>query len=444
LTAIIWLSLRFELTARADPKEFHLMNPQEDEVNNKNAPAEPIRVLHIITRMIVGGAQENTLLSVVGLDAMSQYDVTLVSGIDKGREGELLSQARETTKLIVLPEMGRSINPFADLVAFWSLFHLIRKGRYHIVHTHSSKAGVLGRLAAWFAGTPVIVHTLHSLVFHDYQPWIVNRAWWLSKKICAPLTDFFISVSDVISEKAIAAGIAKPELFRTIYSGMELDWFLNAKFDAREVREEFGIPLDAPVVGKIARLFPLKGHDELMDAAPEIVKRVPNVRFFLIGDGILLEHLQDRARNYGILDNFVFAGLIDRARIPEMISAMDVVVHTSLREGLARVLPQSLAMGKPCVSFDIDGAREVVIDDYTGYLVKAFDSEGLADRVVRLLGNDELRKKLGANGKRHVDPNFRSEKMVADISEVYEMLLERYVNRVEAFNRKGAPRKLIS
>ncbi len=389
--------------------------------------------------MIVGGAQENTLLTVIGLDAMPEYEVTLLSGIDKGREGELLSQARETTQLIVLPEMGRSINPFSDVVAFWKLYKVIRAGRYHIVHTHSSKAGVLGRLAAWLAGTPLIVHTLHSLVFHDYQPWIANRTWRIVKKICAKVTDYYISVSEVIVEKAIAAGIAKPEKFRTIYSGMELDWFLSAKFDTEKVKKEFGIPSDVPVVGKIARLFPLKGHDQLMDAAPEIVKRIPNVRFFLIGDGILLEHLQERARESGILENFVFAGLIDRERIPEMISAMDVVVHTSLREGLARVLPQSLAMGKPCVSFDIDGAREVVINDRTGYLVEAFDSAGLANGVARLLEDEQLRKQFGENGRRHVDPNFRAEKMVADISEVYQMLLNQHANRVLAFDRKNSP-----
>jgi glycosyltransferase involved in cell wall biosynthesis len=409
------------------------MKSLQDNAENRT---EPIRVLHIITRMIVGGAQENTLLSVVGLDAMPQYDVTLVSGIDKGREGELLSQARETTNLIVLPEMGRSINPFSDVVAFYKLYKLIKRGRYHIVHTHSSKAGVLGRIAAWLAGTPIVVHTLHSLVFHDYQPWLVNRAWWLAKKICAPITDFYISVSDVISEKAIAAGIAPREKFRTIYSGMELDWFLNAKFDAKKIRNEFGIPTDAPVVGKVARLFPLKGHDQLMDAAPEIVRRVPNVRFLLIGDGILLEHLESRARGYGILDNFVFAGLIDRERIPEMISAMDVLVHTSLREGLARVLPQALAMGKPCVAFDIDGAPEVVINDKTGYLVKAFDSHGLADRISQLLGDNTLRETFGQNGRRHVDPNFRTEKMVADISEVYQMLIEKHADRIRKFDAK--------
>jgi glycosyltransferase involved in cell wall biosynthesis len=399
---------------------------------------KPIRVLHIITRMIVGGAQENTLLSVVGLNAMPEYDVTLASGIDRGREGELLSQAREQCHLVVVPEMGRSINPLSDFVAFWKLYRLIKKGRYHIVHTHSSKAGVLGRIAASLAGTPLIVHTLHSLVFHDYQPWIVNRAWWLAKKICAPVTDFYISVSEVIAQKAIDAGIAPPEKFRTIYSGMELDWFLSAEFDKDKVKGEFGIPLDSPVVGKVARLFPLKGHDQLMDAAPEIVRRVPSVRFFLIGDGILLEHLQKRARDYGILDNFVFAGLIDRERIPEMISAMDVIVHTSLREGLARVLPQALAMGKPCVSFDIDGAREVVINDKTGYLVDACDSKTLADRIVQLLDDGDLRRRFGDNGRRHVDPNFRAEKMVADISDVYQMLLTKHAQRIHAFDAKNA------
>lgn len=387
--------------------------------------------------MIVGGAQENTLLSVIGLDALPEYEVTLMSGIDKGREGELLSMAREKCRLIIVPEMGRSINPFSDLIAFWKIYRLIRKGRYHIVHTHSSKAGVLGRIAAWLAGTPIIVHTLHSLVFHDYQPWFINKSWRGIKKMCAPITDFFISVSEIIVQKAIKAGIDKPEKFRTIYSGMELDWFLNANFDEKKVRREFGIPEDAPVVGKIARLFPLKGHDQLMDAAPEIVRRIPDVRFFLIGDGILLEHLQKRAREYGILDNFVFAGLIDRERIPEMISAMDVVVHTSLREGLARVLPQALAMGKPCVSFDIDGAPEVVINDKTGYLVEAYDHKGLAEGISRILKNDALRQQMGENGRRHVDPAFRAETMVREIAEVYEMLLKKYSGRIEKFNVKS-------
>ncbi len=398
--------------------------------------AEPLRVLHIITRLIVGGAQENTLLSVEGLDKLSEYEVTLATGIDNGPEGDLLERARRTTRLIVIPELGRSINPFADLKAFWKLYRLIRNGRYHIVHTHSSKAGVLGRIAAKLAGTPIIVHTLHSLVFHEYQPWVVNRLWRAVKKLCAPMTDHFISVSEIISQKAIAAGIDRSEKFTTVYSGMELDWFLKAEADPIAVRREFGIPDDALVVGKIARLFPLKGHDQLMDAAPAIVKRHPDVRFFLVGDGVLYDHLRKRALDAGILNNFVFAGLIPRERIPEMLSVMDVLVHTSLREGLARVLPQALAMGKPCVSFDIDGAPEVVIPDQTGYLVRPGDSVGLADAIARLLDDLELRTRMGAAGRRKVDPAFRAETMVNEISKVYKKLVNKHFLRLERFEKR--------
>ena len=399
---------------------------------------QPVRVLHIITRLIVGGAQENTLLSVEGLDRLEEYEVVLVTGVDNGPEGDLLERARRTTRLVIVPELGRSINPLSDVAAFFKLYRLIRRGRYHIVHTHSSKAGVLGRLAARLAGTPIVVHTLHSLVFHDYQPWLVNRLWWAVKKLCAPLTDHFISVSSVISQKAIAAGIARPEKFTTIYSGMELDWFLDSKVDPAAVRREFGIPADAPVVGKIARLFSLKGHDQLLDAAPEVVRRHPDVRFFLIGDGLLYEHLRSRAREAGILDNFVFAGLIPRERIPEMIAVMDVVVHTSLREGLARVLPQALAMGKPCVSFDIDGAPEVVIPGETGYLVRPGDARGLADAISELLANPQLRARMGESGRRRVDPAFRAETMVEQIGLVYQSLLSRYARRLSRFDRRQA------
>jgi glycosyltransferase involved in cell wall biosynthesis len=398
--------------------------------------ADPIRVLHIITRMIVGGAQENTLLSVEGLDALPEYEVTLASGVDNGPEGDLLARARHTTRLLIVPELGRSINPLSDVKAFWKLYRLIRKGRYHIVHTHSSKAGVLGRLAAKMAGTPLIVHTLHSLVFHEYQPWIINRLWRAVKKFCAPVTDHFISVSRIISQKAIAAGIDKPEKFTTIYSGMELDWFLKAQVDPAAVRREFGIPEDAPVVGKIARLFPLKGHDQLLDAAPSIVAQHPKVRFFLIGDGVLHEHLRERASEAGILENFVFAGLVGRERIPAMLSAMDVLVHTSLREGLARVLPQALAMGKPCVSFDIDGAPEVVVTDETGYIVRPGDTRGLSNAISRLLMDQQLRERMGEAGRRLVDPAFRAEIMVKEISAVYEMLINRHPERVARFNKR--------
>ncbi|MFM9903053.1 MAG: glycosyltransferase family 4 protein [Pyrinomonadaceae bacterium] len=395
-----------------------------------------LRVLHIITRMILGGAQENTLLTVEGLDRMPEYDAELCSGVDNGPEGELLTRAAKTTRLTVVPEMARAVNPISDLAAFWKLYRLIRKGKYHIVHTHSWKAGFLGRIAAWMAGTPLIVHTFHGLTFHDHQPWLVNRAIRWSEKICAPLTHHYVSVSDVTTAKALAANIDRAEKFTTVYSGMELDWYLNSVADPQAIRRELGIPAEAPVVGKIARLAPQKNHDELLKAAPEIVRRHPDVRFLLVGNGVLYDKILEQVRQLGFEKNFVFAGLIDRERIPDMISAMDVVAHTALWEGLPRVLPQAMAMGKPCVSFDTDGTPEVLISGKTGYMINRHDSAGLADAVSNLLSDPALRRQIGEAARKHVDPAFRAETMVCKTAEIYKMLAGRYEKRIGRFDRR--------
>jgi glycosyltransferase involved in cell wall biosynthesis len=409
-----------------------------------NVGAQPtprrMRVLHVITRMIVGGAQENTLLTVQGLDRLPEYEVTLVSGVDRGPEGSLLEQARKTVDLAVIPELARSINPAADWRTLVKLYRLIRRGRYHVVHTHSSKAGVLGRVAAKLAGTPIIVHTLHSLVFHDYQPRVVNRTWWAIKKACAPLTDHYISVADAISEKAIAEGIAPPERFSTVYSGMELDWFLSFNGDRAAIRRELGIPAKAPVVGKVARLFPLKGHEQLLDAAPRIAAAHPDVRFLLVGDGTLHDQVRARARAAGLEDQFVFTGLIPRERMPAMLAAMDVLVHTSLREGIARALPQALAMGIPCVSVDLDGAREVVVPGRTGYLVPPREPDALADAVAELLSDAALRTQMGRAGRELVDPAFRAAIMVDRIGALYQRLAEEKALALDRFDRDHSRR----
>jgi glycosyltransferase involved in cell wall biosynthesis len=390
----------------------------------------PIRVLHVITRMIIGGAQENTLLSVEGLDRLSRYDAALVSGVERGLEGDLLTRTRQTTDLILVPELRRNLNPIADAIALWKLYSLIKKGRYHIVHTHLAKAGVLGRVAAWLARTPIIVHGLHGLVFHEYQPWLVNRTWWAVQKVCKPITDHFISVSEVISQKAIDAGIASSDNLTTIYSGMELDWFLKANVNPMSIRRQLDIPENAPVIGKIARMVDIKNHDALLDAAPEIITRHPDARFLLVGDGPLLEHLRSRASQMGIGEHIIFTGVVPRERIPEMLAAMDVLAHTALYEGLPRVLAQALAMGKPCVAFDADGAREVVVPEETGYLVCPGDTAGIAAAVSRLLQDPKLRAQMGEAGRRRVDPAFRAETMVQHIDKVYQELLRRHADRL--------------
>ena len=204
---------------------------------------------------------------------------------------------------------------------------------------------------------------------------------------------------------------------------MELDLFLNSAQHRHSIRMQLGIGDDEIVIGKIARLFYLKGHEYLFAAAREILIQFPKTRFLLLHDGILRKQFERQLEEMGIRNRFIFAGLVPPTDIPKYIAAMDILVHTSLREGLARTLPQALACSKPVVSFDIDGAPEVVKDGETGFLIKPMDSRGLADAIIRLMQNEPLRRKMGESGKRLVDPIFRSEYMVEKIHELYQELL---------------------
>jgi glycosyltransferase involved in cell wall biosynthesis len=387
----------------------------------------PIRILHVITRLILGGAQENTLLTVVGQQRNPRYEVvTLLSGIDLGPEGNLHERARAAgVDLVLLPSLVRPIRPWTDLRAFFALYRFMRKGRYDIVHTHSSKAGILGRLAARLAGVPIVVHTLHSLVFHEYQAAWKNRLYVALKKLCAPRTDALISVNDKTTQGALAAGIGRPEQYVTIHSGMELDPFLTVGrgLSVAEAKRRLGIPEDALVVGKIARLFPLKGHEEFLDAAATIARAEPNARFLLVGNGSLRAQLEERARRMGIADRTIFAGLVAPEEVPAHIQAMDVVVHASLREGIARVIPQAEAVGKPVVAFAMDGAPEAIEDGVSGYLVAPRDTTALAARVLELLSSPERRRTFGSAGRAFSAAHFRVQQMIERIDGVYDRLL---------------------
>lgn len=389
-------------------------------------PEQPLRILHIITRMILGGAQENTFYTVVGQQKNPGVRVTLLTGVDGGPEGDLHDKALEAhVDLVIDPWLIREIRPHKDLVALWRLTRFIKRGKFDVVHTHSSKAGILGRLAAKMAGTPVVIHTLHSLVYHDYQAAWKNWLYIRMKRVCAPLTDRFISVNEKTRVGAISAKIGEPEKHVTIFSGMDLSPFLTVRdrLTESEAKSRLGIPADALVVGKIARLFPLKGHREFFLAADKIAKANKDAWFLLVGNGALLEELRTEAKRIGIHDRTVFAGLVPPDRVADCIQAMDVVVHTSLREGIARVLPQAGAVGKPVVVFDLDGASEVIRDGVSGYLVPPVDTDKIAQRVLELFRAPNLRKQFGEAGRQFARDHFSAELMVEKIERVYSSAL---------------------
>ena len=390
------------------------------------AQTRKVRVLHVITRMIVGGAQENTLFTAALQTKNPRYDVTLLTGVDDGPEGDLLDAARaQGVRLQIEPLLVRPIRPFVDLRAFLMLRRFMKNGRFDIVHTHSSKAGILGRMAAHSAGVPIIVHTLHSLVFHEYEKAWKNTLYIALKRLCAPWTDSFISVNQKTLDGALAQGIGTPEKHIKIFSGMDLAPFLNVSkgLSAAQAKKQAGIPEDALVVGKVARLFPLKGHDLFMEAAGKVAAARPDAHFLLVGGGILRESLDEQARKLGLADRVHFAGLVRPEEVPALIQAMDVVVHSSLREGIARVIPQAGAVGKPVVTFDMDGAPEVIRDGVSGYLAPPQDTTALAGRIVVLLASASERERMGREGQKFARENYSAELMVDRINAVYERLI---------------------
>jgi len=383
-----------------------------------------IKVVHVITRMILGGAQENTLLTCRGLHENPDYDVTLVTGPALGPEGELLSEAeRLGLRVVVVPEMRRAIHPWRDCVSVRKLRRILRDIRPQVVHTHSSKAGILGRYAAHAERVPVVVHTIHGLPFHPYEKGWRNKLYvWLERR-AAKWSHRIVCVADAMADQAVAAGVADRSKFVTIYSGMEAEAFLDCEWQRRAMRHRLGIRDDEFVVGKIARLFELKGYEYVIEAAKRIRDAHPNVRFLFVGDGILRGTLEAQARKLGVRDWIIFAGLVPASQVPAYVSAMDALVHASLREGLARVLPQALLAGKPVVSFDVDGAREVVVHGETGYLVPPKSVEGLVVSLCEIIEDPERAAAMGAEGRALCRERFRWQTMVAELDALYRELL---------------------
>jgi len=384
-----------------------------------------MRIAHVITRMIVGGAQENTLFTCEDLIRQYGDDVLLITGPAAGPEGDLLTGGRGVdVPQCIIPSMRRAIHPAHDWRAYWDLKRRLRDYAPDVVHTHSAKGGMLGRLAATSLGVPAVVHTVHGAPFHDFQSRGARSFFRRCETFAARRCHALISVADAMTEQLVTAKVAPREKFTTIYSGMDVAPLLAANSLREDTRRELGFDDTHVVVGKVARLFHLKGHEFLIDAAAGAVARAPNLRFLLVGDGILRTKLEDQIARAGLTKFFCFTGLVDPQRIPSLVGAMDALVHCSLREGLARALPQALIAGKPAISYDIDGAREVVIDGETGYLLPPQSIGELTEALVDVATHDERRRQMGKLGQERFTEQFRHEYMTARIRELYERLLE--------------------
>ncbi len=387
---------------------------------------QDIKIIHIITRLILGGAQENTLIT-CKLLAERGHDVTLITGPAIGPEGELFNQTKnQKYKVIVIDKMIRAVNPLFDIPAYYKIRSLLKQLQPDIVHTHSAKAGILGRFAAYgLKNRPKIIHTIHGLAFGKYQSQLTNKFYIAIEKATAKRTDFFVTVADAMTRQATHAGISTPDKYITAYSAIDEDAFLGpiSEEQKSKFRQKYSIGEDAVVLVTIARLFMLKGHKYIIESAKELWKQFDNAVWLFVGDGNLSNDLKEQVEQLGLSDKIKFTGLLPPNQIPLAIQSSDILVHCSLREGLARAIPQAMLCGKPAISFDVDGAKEVVNQD-TGRLIEPENIDQLTEACAELIQNKALRESLGETGREFVKEKFAPETMVDTIEAVYKKLLE--------------------
>lgn len=372
-----------------------------------------IIVIHVITKLELGGAQLNTLYTVEHLDS-SRFDAFLACGPG----GVLRSRLADADRQHVVPALGREIRPGRDLRALGQLTRLLRHIAPQIVHTHSSKAGILGRAAARLARVPVVVHSVHGFSFSPFQPLLRRSFFRAAERSCRRLTDHFVFVSRGDIEQARRLKLVRDN-YSLIRSGFPLEPF-RARGDGKEARARFGLPADAFVCGVIAPFKPQKGLLRLARIAARAVAVDPRVHFFVAGDGAQRPQLEAELRRLGIAAHFRLPGFV--RDVENAIDAFDIGVSAALWEGLPQSLVQLRLKGKAIVASDIPGNREVVRHGENGFLVATDDAEGFAAAILRLAGDDGLRRRLGGFAGEDFG-EWSAETLVARQEELYQRLL---------------------
>lgn len=381
------------------------------------------KVLHILTRMLPGGgAERNTIYTIKGLKK-ENYIVDLVVG----RDSDLSWHLSNDISITKLDELVRDRNLLLDLKALFSLYKIIRKGHYDVVHTHHAKAGMLGRLAARLANVPIIIHGLHGVTFHPNLNPVIRQVYIFLERISEKYTDYFISVGKDLRNKYLKHRVGSPSKYEVIHSGMELDVFheasqLSVEYISRK-KEELGLKPNDVVIGKVASLEPRKGHEYVIQAAPRILEKHPEVKFVFVGDGWRYQEIKTMIDSCGLNNQIILTGF--RTDIAEVIATFDISLLTSLWEGLPQVLVQAAAVGKPIVTFDVEGAREVVQAGLNGFIVPLKDIDGLIQKLNVLLNNLERARNMGLKGQQLIIDNWKIETMVEKTIMFYNEVVKR-------------------
>ena len=373
-----------------------------------------LHVHHLITKLELGGAQQNTLYCV------RNHDRRLFSvSLGAGPGGILDRDARSIrdARIDFFPRLRREIRPLNDLLFVREYEEYLRRTKVDIIHTHSSKAGILGRIAAARAGVPVVIHTVHGWGFHDYQPASIRRLYVALERMAARRTDllFFVSKENLVRGRK--EGIGRPSQYRIVRSGIDLAGFRSPARTRTAVRRELGIPAAAPVGITVGNFKPQKAPFDFIRAVAEVHRSVPEARFIMAGDGELRRQAEKLAGRLSVRNRIVFAGW--RKDVPDLLHASDLFLLTSLFEGLPRSVLQAAAAGLPVVATAAGGTPEAVRNGVTGWILRRGDVRGIAARTVMLLRDLPGARAMGRAGRRIIGGEFEIRKMLRDIERNY-------------------------
>ncbi len=377
-----------------------------------------LNVLHAITKLELGGAQENTLYTLQNLNR-ERYNLFLAAN----DEGILIKKARELkdAKAFFISELIRPLNPLKDLIALIKLVHFCKREKIDIIHTHSSKAGILGRWAARLARVPIITHTIHGWGFYPKQNLLKKKLFILLEKITAKITDRLVAVSRANIETGIENRIGRKEKYTLIRSGIKPSRFQNMEVDIGEKRKGLSLEEDTKVVAMIAPLKPQKAPLDFVKVANQVIKKKPKTQFLLIGDGELRPEIEELIKELNLEKKVILTGW--RRDIPQILRIADILVLTSRWEGLPRVFPEAMASELPIVATKVDGAPEAIEEGINGFLVSVGEIRGMAEKIITLLDNPEMAKEMGRRGKERAFPEFDIDLMVKKIDDLYQELI---------------------
>lgn len=380
------------------------------------------KVVHVITQLEFGGAQQNTLHTVANLDP-ERFEVVLASGpggvLDD--QARVLEQREHPVRVRFFEDLVREISPFRDLITFFQLYAFFAAERPAIVHTHSSKAGILGRFAARLAGVPLIVHTFHGFAFHErMHPWL-KAFYAFTERLAGRCSTRLVFVSKANRAYAAAHGLCDPARFELIRSGIKLSNYPAGISDRKIKRASIGVRRDPPLVISVANLKPQKNALDFLRVAEAVAKEVRQVSFLYIGDGPM------RSR----FEAVVLARKLSRVvtllgwskDVAEILAASDLFILTSLWEGLPRSLVEALKTGLPCVAYDVDGVGDVLEDGVNGYTVEPGDWKTAADRIKKLVEDEPLRRRMGRKAGESIGAEFDIDEMVRRQETLYDELL---------------------